>query len=79
MSNKPSRGKNAKSEQFLLHDAFASKPTTTSNAASKPTVFDASVELSHRALKELREAIKADVAAVKDEILSVQRSSISSL
>ena len=37
------------------------------------------MELSHGALKELREAIKADVAAMKDEILSELRSSISTL
>ena len=80
MSNKPGRGKNAKSEQSLLTNAFASKPSTPSNAASEPTtVSDANVELSHGALKELREAIKADVGAMKDEILSELRSSISSL
>ena len=37
------------------------------------------MELSHGALKELREAIKTDVGAMKDEILSELRSSISSL
>ena len=36
MSNKPGRGKNAKSEQSLLTNAFASKPTTPTNAASEP-------------------------------------------
>ena len=37
------------------------------------------MEISHGALKELREAIKADVAAMKDEIFSELRSSISTL
>ena len=79
MSNKQSRGKNTKSEQSLLANAFASKPTPPSNAASEPPPSNACVELSHGALKELREAIKADVAAMKDEILSELRSSISTL
>ena len=79
MSNKQSRGKNTKSEQSLLANAFASKPTPPSNAASEPPPSNASVEISHGALKELREAIKADVAAMKDEIFSELRSSISTL
>ncbi|KAI3377714.1 hypothetical protein L3Q82_008868, partial [Scortum barcoo] len=54
------------SEQSLLTDAFASKQTVSS----------AGMELTREALKELREGIKTDLAAMRDEILS---SSISTL
>ena len=66
MSNKAGRGKQAsKNDQAMPLKVCASKQTSG----------NASLELIHEALKELRVGIKEDVAAVRDEILSELRSS----